>query len=58
MVEKLIVLILSIHILESECVDKMSAIECAEAKDVSECENVDWAVQNCAKTCDLCCGLC
>ena len=45
-------------ILESDCVDKMSAIECTEAKDIGECENDDWAVQNCAKTCDLCCGLC
>jgi len=43
---------------ESDCVDTLSTIECTEAKDVGECENIDWAVQNCARTCDLCCGLC
>ena len=43
---------------ELECVDEKSSLECAEVADVGECGNIDWAFQNCAKTCDLCCGLC
>ena len=56
--KELVVILLFINILESDCVDALSTIECTEAKDVGECENIDWAVQNCARTCDLCCGLC
>ena len=45
-------------VVELECVDSHSTLECAEAEAVGECKNVDWAIENCASTCDLCCGLC
>ncbi len=43
---------------ETECVDAMPTTECVEAELLGDCENINWATENCAKTCDLCCGLC
>ena len=46
-----------IFFVESECVDVMPTIDCAESELVGYCNNIAWATKNCAKTCDLCCGI-
>ena len=42
----------------ADCMNTMSDSECEEAGTSGKCNDIDWATENCAKTCDLCCDLC